>query len=135
MLITLQENIVENWATLHFAQFFLLFQMSMFTKKILSIISGLENGGFGFLEIFQNQFFLKKTWYILYSIENFKGYPNHYMVSIQLTIFVEKTLKYFVSKLFAATLHIFNRTRQGEGEKEVRLTFTLSCSVKNIYLQ
>jgi len=41
----------------------------MFTKKILSIISGLENGGFGFLEILQNQIFFKNLIYTVFDRE------------------------------------------------------------------
>ncbi len=50
MLITLERNIVESWATPHFAQNFLLFQMTIFINIFVKLFENLKFQWNGFLE-------------------------------------------------------------------------------------
>ena len=72
MLITLQRNIVENWATPHFAQNFLLFQMTIFKNIFVDFFLGPEISVKTFLENFFRKVSFENLRYIVFDRE-FQG--------------------------------------------------------------
>ncbi len=88
MLIIFERTIVENWVILDFVENVLLFQMSIFKNISVKLFQNLKFHWNSFLENF-----LIKFWLILYLIENFKDYSNHYLGLTQLFIFVDKFQK------------------------------------------
>ena len=105
MLITFERHIVQSWLTLHFAQNSLLFHVAILRKVYVNIfwdLKFLENG-------FQKDSVrnLHSTGeHIVYSIENFKGYPNHYLDFIWLLVFTEQFQRqWFLTKIL--NLHFF----------------------------